>query len=122
VAITVNDLDESLKFYQDFFNFTVVKEFESLSFPGAKAIFIELHGVALELWKFKDMKRNSDDLADIKIKGIRHIAFEVDNIDKTVSELREKGLTISEPKLGASEHRFCFTKDPNGIALELYEK
>ena len=89
---------------------------------GGKAIFMGLNDFYLELWFFEDMKKNKDDLGELKIRGIRHIAFQVNNLDKTVSELKEKGLTITEPKMGASGHRYSFTSDPNGIALELYER
>ena len=121
VAITVNNLEESLKFYRDFFDFQIVKLFERKDM-GAKSVFVKLDEFSLELWEFLDMKENSDDLKDIKVKGIRHIAFEVENIDKTVSEFRSKKLDISDPEMGASGHRYSFTNDPNGVALELYEK
>ena len=68
------------------------------------------------------MKENLDDLNDIKVRGLRHIAFEVDNLDKTIEDLKLKGLKFSDIKLGASGHYYSFTNDPNGVALEFYEK
>ena len=46
----------------------------------------------------------------------------VDNLKETISKLKERGLEFSEPKLGASGHNYSFTNDPNGVALEFYEK
>ncbi|MBA4320341.1 MAG: hypothetical protein C0412_18240 [Flavobacterium sp.] len=121
IAITVNNLEESQKFYQDFFNFKISKSFEREDM-GAKAVFLELEGFFIELWEFADFKENNDDLKDIKIRGIRHIAFEVENIGKIFSDFRQRGLEITEPKLGASGHMYSFTSDPNGVALGIYQR
>ena len=121
IAITVNNLSESVKFYTDILGFKVVKEFERKDLD-AKATFIKLDNFQIELWQFEDMKENSNPLDDIKVKGIRHIAFEVDNLNRIITELKKKGLEFSEPKLGAIGHNHSFTIDPNGVALEFYEK
>lgn len=81
IAITVNNLEESQKFYQDFFNFKVGEFFEREDMR-AKFVHLELNGFIIELWEFTDIKENSDNLRDIKIRGIRHIAFGVENLDK----------------------------------------
>ncbi len=121
VAITVNDLEESQKFYQDFFNFKISKSFEREDM-GAKAIFLELEGFFIELWQFADFKENIDELKDIRIRGIRHVAFEVENLDKILSDFKQRGLEVAEPKLGASGHMYSFISDPNGVALEIYQR
>jgi catechol 2,3-dioxygenase-like lactoylglutathione lyase family enzyme len=89
---------------------------------GAKATFLKLGGFYLELWQFKDMKKNLDDFGDIKIREIRHLAFEVNDLGEVIERLTEKGLKFSEPQLGASGHNYSFAVDPNGVALEFYEK
>ena len=121
VSITVNNLEESKKFYQDFFWLKCIKKFERKDL-WAKAVFLELDGFYIELWQFKDMKENSDDLEDIKFRGIRHIAFEVENLDRIIEDFRNKWLKAGKPKLWASWHYYSFTVDPNGVALELYQK
>ena len=121
VALTVKNLDESIAFYKEFFNAVVAKSFERQDLQG-KAAFLKLGEVHLELWEFVKGKQNVDDLKDLKIIGIRHIAFEVEELDKDVAPLRLKGLAVTEPKLGPSGHRYAFTQDPNGIRIELYEK
>ncbi len=121
IAITVNNLKESIDFWTQILGFKVVKKF-SREDMGARAVFIELNGFQIELWEFQDMKENFNSLDDIKVRGIRHIAFEVDNLQKIISKLTAKGLKFSEPRLGASGHYYSFTKDPNGVALEFYEK
>ena len=121
IAITINNLEESVNFYTNILGFELVKKFERKD-VGAKAVFIKLENFQIELWQFEDIKENSNPLNDIKVRGIRHIAFEVDNLKETISKLKNKGLEFSEPKLGASGHYYSFTEDPNGVALEFYEK
>lgn len=121
VALTVKNLSESIAFYKDVFNATIVKSFERPDLQG-KAAFLKVDNAHLELWEFADGKENKDSLKDLKIIGLRHIAFEVEDLDESVASLRLKGLTLTEPNLGASGHRYAFTQDPTGIRIELYEK
>lgn len=120
VALTVNDLNESKSFYENIFGFKEVKNFERKDLQ-AKAVFMELDGFKLELWSFSTEIVNIDNLSDLKVRGLRHVAFEVQDLDTRVIELRQKGVVLSDPQLGASGHRYCFLSDPNGIALELFE-
>ncbi len=121
VAITVNNLKESVNFYTQILGFEIAQKFAREDM-GAYATFVKLNDFQIELWQFRDMKENSNSLNNIKVKGIRHIAFEVENLNETISKLIDKGLKFSEPKLGASGHNYSFTTDPNGVALEFYEK
>jgi glyoxylase I family protein len=121
VAVTVNNLEESVIFYIQVLGFEIVKKF-SREDMCAYATFVKLNDFQIELWQFQNMKENLNSLNDIKVRGIRHIAFEVDDLKETISKLTKKGLKFSKPKLGASNHNYSFTTDPNGVALEFYEK
>ena len=121
ISITVNNLNESIRFYQDFFGFQILKFFERKDMNG-KAVFLKLGDFLIELWEFEDILLNKDDLDNIKIRGMRHIAFEVRNLDKIVSDFKQRKLPVTNPKIGASGNKYSFTNDPNGIALELYQK
>ncbi len=118
VAITVKDLNESVQFYQDLFGFKQVQSFERRDLNG-KAVFIEMNGFKIELWEFAQSVENKDNLGDIKVRGLRHIAFEVKDLDTVLFELKQKGAKTTEPQLGASGHRYSFLSDPNGIALDM---
>ncbi len=121
IAITVNNLDESRKFYEDIFWFRFSKAIEKQEFK-AKANYLKLWDIFLELWQFPDVQENKDNQRDLKIKWIRHIAFEVDNLEKTIEFMKKKWLNPDKPKFWASKHWYSFIKDPNWVALELYEK
>ena len=65
--------------------------------------------------------------ADIPAKGqkpcttYRHICLEVDNLAKTVEELRARGIEVSDPKLGMDNSWQAWTADPDGNAIEFHE-
>jgi len=77
-------------------------------------------GVQIELFSFPDPpKRPSWPEAC----GIRHLAFEVENIDAAIADLASHGV-VAEP-VRLDEHtrrRFTFFSDPDGLPLELYER
>ena len=121
IAISVRNLENSVNFYKDVFSFTEVKRFKRKDL-GGKAVFLKLEDTLIELWQFDNLIENKDDFSNLNILGIKHIAFETEDIDKKYEELKTKNIEISEPKLGASGARYCFLKDPDGIPIELYEK
>jgi methylmalonyl-CoA/ethylmalonyl-CoA epimerase len=59
-------------------------------------------------------------------EGIHHIAFEVEDIYKSISQLKEKGFIFlsEEPKTGADNKLICFIhpKSANGVLVELCQE
>ena len=55
--------------------------------------------------------------------GLRHLAFEVEDVEKTKLELETKGI-ISEPiRIDEfTNKKFTFFEDPDGLPLEIYEE
>jgi glyoxylase I family protein len=55
--------------------------------------------------------------------GLRHLAFEVDNINEAVFYLKDNGI-LAEP-IRTDEYtgkQFTFFADPDGLPIEFYEK
>ena len=55
--------------------------------------------------------------------GLRHLAFEVDDLSAAVSELDSK--SIKHEPIRTDEYtgkQFVFFSDPDGLPIELYEK
>jgi len=120
VAISVKSIEQSTEFYTQVFGFSEVQRFEREDLNG-KAAFLRLGDMHLEIWEFSDGVAPKDDLSNLKIRGLRHIAFSVANLDQAYAELKSK-MKMSELRVGASGGRYFFISDPDGIMIELYEE
>jgi catechol 2,3-dioxygenase-like lactoylglutathione lyase family enzyme len=50
----------------------------------------------------------------------RHLCLEVDDIERTVDELREKEIDVNDPKLGGDHSWQAWIQDPDGNRIELH--
>ncbi|MFV0557766.1 MAG: VOC family protein [Enterococcus sp.] len=54
--------------------------------------------------------------------GLRHLAFQVDDLEGTILNLQKKGIACEAIRCDEySQKRFTFFKDPDGLPLELHE-
>lgn len=54
--------------------------------------------------------------------GLRHLAFQVDDIEVCIAELRAKGIVTEPIRLDEfTNKRFTFFSDPDDLPIELYE-
>lgn len=125
-AISVEDLEESVDWYSQKLGFKKVQAFRKDDMEVDVAM-MELNGINLEIFCFDkslELPEYRKSLgSDLKVLGMKHFAFEVDNIEEVFQDLREKDVKfIVEPTVGSSGHRFAFFVDPNGIMMELFEK
>jgi catechol 2,3-dioxygenase-like lactoylglutathione lyase family enzyme len=81
------------------------------------------HG-RIELAKFRAPSGPGGDLhAPANIPGIRHVAFEVDDIDAVVAGLRARGAElVGEVERYRDSYRLCYVRGPEGIIVELAER
>jgi catechol 2,3-dioxygenase-like lactoylglutathione lyase family enzyme len=114
LCFDVRDLNISLAFYVN--TLGLVKSFDFLNDKGerfgvylkvGRRSFIELFQVRNP--EFKDQS------------SYRHMCLEVEDLKSTVSELRTKGVTISDPKLGCDESWQSWLADPDGNRIELHQ-
>ncbi len=74
----------------------------------------------IELFSFPDFRPRG---SYPEARGLRHLAFAVDNIEEAVAELRAKGVETEDIRIdGLTGQKFVFFNDPNGQPLELYEE
>ncbi len=50
----------------------------------------------------------------------RHLCLEVDDIQSTVAQLGDKGVEVSEPKMGTDHSWQAWVTDPDGNRIELH--
>lgn len=81
---------------------------------------LEINGInAIELFSFPNPPER---LSRPEAVGLRHFAFAVENLSKTISELKNKGIDSEEIRIDEfTEKKFTFINDPDKLPIELYE-
>lgn len=119
VAILTDDFEKSKKFYTEILGFTILAETYREERESYK-LDLAINGVyQIELFSFPEFKERQ---SFPEAKGLRHLAFAVENIDEAVNELIMKKVIVQEIRTDElTNKKFCFFYDPNGQPLELYE-
>lgn len=74
----------------------------------------------IELFSFPDPKERPSYPEAV---GLRHIAFEVDNLIESVEYLKSHSISVEEIRIDPfTNKKFTFFADPDGLPIELYEK
>jgi catechol 2,3-dioxygenase-like lactoylglutathione lyase family enzyme len=81
------------------------------------------HG-QLELIKFRAPSGPGGDRhAPANTPGIRHLTFEVDDLDDVVARVRARGAElVGEVERYGDIYRLCYVRGPEGIIVELAER
>lgn len=119
VAILTNDYERSKAFYTKVLGFVILKETYREERKSYK-LDLAINGqYQVELFSFPEYKERA---SFPEQKGLRHLAFSVDNIEQSVAELITKGVDVQGIRIDEiTNKKFCFFYDPNGQPLELYE-
>ena len=119
VAILTDNYERSKEFYTEVLGFTVLAETYREERQSYK-LDLEINGQhQVELFSFPDFKERA---SFPEQKGLRHLAFAVDDIEEAVAELATKGVDLQGIRVDElTNKKFCFFYDPNGQPLELYE-
>jgi glyoxylase I family protein len=120
IAIICSDYARSKRFYVETLGLEVIREI----YRGERRSFkLDLkvgETYQIELFSYPDRPER---LSSPEACGLRHIAFEVDDVQETARELMAKGVKV-EP-MRVDEHtnkRFTFFRDPDNLPIEIYEK
>ncbi len=120
VAIICSDYNRSKDFYVNVLGLRVLHEAYRESRKSYKLDLAINDQQQIELFSFEYPPER---VSGPEAQGLRHLAFEVADLDEVVDYLKQKGV-ISEP-IRIDEFtgkRFTFFADPDGLPLELYEK
>lgn len=113
----VSNLDETILFYTTVLGLEVIER--KTSPRGSQLAFLRVP--------------NSDELIEltsfppsgpVKVQeDLVHLAFQVDNLENTITALSQKGVKITDgPTQTSSGSRFIFIDAPDGYEIELIER
>ena len=118
VAIIASDYKKSKDFYVNLLGLKIIREVYREERDSYK-LDLEIGDSQIELFSFKNSpKRPSYPEAC----GLRHLAFEVENIEQEVRALKKKGIEVEEIRIDEfTGRKFTFFSDPDDLPIELYE-
>jgi glyoxylase I family protein len=119
IAILTDDYEASKHFYIAILGFEIIRETYRAERRSYK-LDLAINGVyQVELFSFPEYKERA---SFPEAKGLRHLAFAVDNVEAAAEELKEKQVRVEEVRVDElTGKKFIFFYDPNGQPLELYE-
>ncbi len=135
VGIVVNDLEAAKEFFIDL-GFTVMAEMpvqgewveRIIGLTDVREDLAMLQApdgrLNLELVKFhQPVDQAGIQPSSANTLGLRHIAFQVEDIEATVNSLKQKGRElVGEVQTYEDSYKLCYVRGPEEIILELAEK
>jgi glyoxylase I family protein len=120
VAIICSDYDKSRRFYSEILGLSVISETHRADRNSSKVDLALPDGTQIELFSFPEPPPRS---SYPEACGLRHLAFAVDDLDRSVNALLARGIAVEDVRIDElTGKRFTFFPDPDGLPLELYEE
>ena len=119
VAIICANYDRAKHFYVEILGFEVIRETYRADRQSYKLDLQLGDRTQIELFSFPNPppRVNRPEAC-----GLRHLAFQVEDLDATIADLNAKGVPTEPIRLDdLTGKRFTFFQDPDGLPLELYE-
>ena len=120
IAIICSDYNKSKKFYVEDLGLQPIRE-EFREERNSYKLDLALNGeYIIELFSFPNPPTRP---TRPEATGLRHLAFEVDDLKKSIDEMAEKGITAESVRVdGITQKKFTFIFDPDNLPIELYQK
>ena len=120
IAIIVSDYEKSKEFYVEKLGFPIVRE-NYRPERGDWKLDLKFGDSELEIFS-RPTAPERPGWPGQEARGLRHLAFRVDNIERVVAELEAKGIPCEPIRRDEFTHeKMTFFKDPDGLPLELHE-
>ena len=120
VAIICSNYEQAKKFYVEVLGFSIVQETFREQRNSYKLDLRVGESSQIELFSFPNSPQRA---SQPEACGLRHLAFEVDDIEQTVLDLISKGVEVENIRIDEmTGKKFTFFKDPDSLPLEIYER
>jgi len=119
IAIICSDYKVSKHFYTEVLGLTILQEVYRKERNSYK-LDLALNGsYIIELFSFPNPPNR---VSRPEATGLRHLAFQVENIDISIKKLHQHKITTEAVRVDEfTGKRFTFFYDPDNLPIELYE-
>ncbi len=119
IAIIVSDYEKSKHFYTEILGLNIIREIYREERESYK-LDLSLNGnFVIELFSFPNPPKR---VSSPEACGLRHLAFEVNDIKLTHNTLVSKEISCETIRTDIhTDKRYFFIADPDGLPVEFYE-
>jgi glyoxylase I family protein len=120
IAIICSDYERSKQFYSGVLGLKIVQEIYREARNSYKLDLEVARQYQIELFSFPDPPARP---SRPESAGLRHLAFEVDDIDEAVKHVTSHHVEVEPIRVDEfTGKRFTFFADPDGLPNEFYER
>ena len=113
VALLSQDVERTIRFYQDLLGFPLTELFENRDYPGSTHFFFDIgHGNALAFFDFPNL--GLGDYAEV-LGGLHHLALSIDPDAWAAARERLEAAGVELLNIDTS----LYFRDPDGARVEL---
>src|SRR5947208_231002 len=119
-AFVCKDVEETIRFYQEFLGFPLVELVENRDYAGSSHFFFDLGNRTL--LGFFDFPGHDHEPYMETIGALQHLAISVtaEQFEAAKAKLEHRGVDYLGPDRGADDSMYF--RDPNGMGIELYRE
>jgi glyoxylase I family protein len=119
IAVICSNYEVSKDFYVRVLGLTPLREVYREERDSYK-LDLEVNGqYQIELFSFPTPPARVN---DPEAAGLRHLAFEIENIEEAVQQLKDMQVKVEDIRIDPwTQKKFTFFSDPDGLPIELYE-
>lgn len=125
IGIAVKNLEEAIKLYTEVLGLKV-EDIEIVEDQKVRVAFIPIGDSEVELLESTDPEGPIAKFIEKKGEGMQHVAFRVDDINKALEEMKQKGVRLidQQPRYGAGGASIAFLhpKSTYGVLVELSQR
>jgi glyoxylase I family protein len=120
VALICKDVEETIRFYQDFLGFPLVELVENRDYRGSSHFFFDLGNN--NLLGFFDFPGHDHPPFQETIGAVQHLAISIshENFLAAKEKFDQAGFEYLGPDRGVENS--LYFRDPNGVGIELYDE
>ena len=124
IGVAVEDIDEAVTLYRDRFGMREQHR-ETVEEQGVDAVLLEIGEGHVELLSPLGAETAVGKFLERNGPGLHHVAYQTDDIDSRLEELREAGLRLidEQPRTGIRGSRVAFLhpKGTGGVLTEIVQ-
>lgn len=124
IGVATDDLDASLALYEGPFEMPLAHR-ETVEAQGVEAVLLDVGDCHVELLRPLGPDTPVGKFLARKGPGLHHVAYRVDDIERTLASLKDAGLELidAEPRIGIRRSKVAFLhpRSTGGVLTEIVE-